>query len=102
MARYIAKNIVAAELADRCEVQLSYAIGLSEPIALWLDTLGTEKVKKTELYNAVLNSVDLRPFAIIKKFGLTAPIFSKVSCYGHFGSNASTMPWERTDLNISF
>jgi len=101
MARYIAKNIVAACLADKCEVQLSYAIGLSEPIALRLDTFGTEKVKNDELYCAVLNSVDLRPFAIIKKFGLTAPIFSRVSCYGHFGSNASMMPWESTDLPLS-
>ena len=101
MARYIAKNIVALKLADKCEVQLSYGIGLAEPIAVRIDTFGTEKVSKYSLYDAVLNSVDLRPAAIIQKFGLTAPIFSKVSCYGHFGNNASMMPWERTDLSIT-
>lgn len=100
MARYIAKNIVAAKLADKCEVQISYAIGLADPIALRLDTFGTEKININSLYRAILNSVDLRPAAIIGKFGLNAPIFSKVSCYGHFGSNASMMPWEQTDLAI--
>lgn len=100
MTRYIAKNVVAAKLADKCEVQLSYAIGLAEPISMGLDTFGTEKVGKSALYQAVLNAVDLRPAAMIRKFGLTAPIFSRVSCYGHFGSNASRMPWERTDLEI--
>ena len=100
MARYIAKNVVAAGLADKCEVQLSYAIGLAEPIALRLDTFGTEKIRREELYDRVWTAVDLRPFAIIQKFGLTAPVFSKVSCYGHFGSNARTMPWEQTDLSL--
>jgi len=101
MARYLAKNIVASNLAETCEVQLSYAIGLSEPISVRIDTFGTEKVEKDRLYKAVLNATDLRPAAIIRKFCLTDPIFSRVSCYGHFGNNASRMPWERTDLSIA-
>ena len=100
MARYIAKNIVAQGLADRCEVQLSYAIGLANPMALRIDTFGTEKLASEKLYEVVSRSVDARPMAIIRKFGLTEPIFSKVSCYGHFGSNAKEMPWEKTDLKF--
>lgn len=101
MARYIAKNIVASELADRCEVQLGYAIGLAEPVSFRIDTFGTEKAKKEAIYDAVTRAVDMRPMAIIEKFGLTNPIFSRVSCYGHFGSNAADMPWEKTDLVLS-
>ena len=101
LARYIAKNIVAADLADRCEVQLAYAIGLAEPVSFRLDTFGTERLKKDDIYNAVLRAVDMRPMAIMEKFGLMNPIFSRVSCYGHFGSNAADMPWERTDLQLS-
>ena len=101
MARYIAKNIVASGLADRCEVQLGYAIGLAEPVSFRIDTFGTEHVKKDKIYGAVLRTVDMRPMAIIQKFGLTDPIFSHVSCYGHFGSNAADMPWEQTDLVFS-
>ena len=101
MARYIAKNIVASGLADRCEVQLGYAIGLAEPVSFRIDTFGTEHVKKEKIYDAILRSVDMRPMAIIQKFGLTNPVFSRVSCYGHFGSNAADMPWEQTDLLLS-
>ena len=101
MARYIAKNIVASGLADRCEVQLGYAIGLAEPVSFRIDTFGTEHVKKEKIYDAILRSVDMRPMAIIQKFGLTNPVFSRVSCYGHFGSNAANMPWEQTDLLLS-
>ena len=100
MARYIAKNIVAQGLADQCEVQLSYAIGLAEPMSVRIETFGTEKVDRDILSRAVVSSVDMRPAAIIQRFGLTRPIFSKVSCYGHFGSNACMMPWEQTDLQI--
>lgn len=100
MARYIAKNIVAQGFAERCEVQLSYAIGLANPMALRIDTFGTEKIDSEKLYDAVMRSVDARPMAIIRKFGLTEPIFSKVACYGHFGSNAKDMPWEQTDLKF--
>lgn len=101
LARYIAKNIVAADLADRCEVQLGYAIGLAEPVSFRLDTFGTEHVKKRDIYDAILRTVDMRPMAIIQKFTLTDPIFSRVACYGHFGSNAADMPWELVDLNLS-
>ena len=100
MARYIAKNIVAQGLAGRCEVQLSYAIGLAEPMSVRIETFGTEKVDGGTLSRAIRNSVDMRPAAIIQRFGLTRPIFSNVSCYGHFGSNACLMPWEQTDLRI--
>lgn len=100
LARYIAKNIVAQGLADRCEVQLSYAIGLAEPMTVGIETFGTGKVERDALNRAIQNSVDMRPAAIIRRFGLTRPIFSPLSCYGHFGSNASRMPWEQTDLKI--
>ena len=97
MARYIAKNVVAAGLADRCEVQLSYAIGVAEPVSVLVDTFGTEKVAKEKIQELV-SGVDMRPAAIIKRFDLRSPNFSKVSCYGHFGTNAKDMPWEKTDL----
>lgn len=100
MARYIAKNIVASHLADRCEVQLSYAIGLAAPVSLLIDTFGTEQVPLSSIYTAVNRAVDLRPAAIIRRFGLDRPIYSRVSCYGHFGSNALLMPWEQTDLEL--
>lgn len=100
MARYIAKNIVAHGMADQCEVQLSYAIGLAEPMSVRIETFGTEKVDRSTLNRAIRNSVDMRPAAIIQRFGLTRPIFSNVSCYGHFGSNACLMPWEQADLKI--
>ncbi|MBS5111541.1 MAG: methionine adenosyltransferase [Coprobacillus cateniformis] len=98
MARYIAKNIVASGLAEECEVQLSYAIGLAQPVSLYIDTYQSEKVPQSEIYQTILNLVDLRPAAIIKRFQLNQPIYSKVACYGHFGNNASAMPWEQTDL----
>ena len=100
MARYIAKNVVFAGLADACEVQLSYSIGLAEPVSIRIDTFGTETIDREALTQAVLRSVDCRPAAIIERFGLRRPIFSAVSCYGHFGANASTMPWEATDLEF--
>ena len=99
-ARYMAKNIVAAGLAERCEVQLSYAIGLSEPMSVRVDTFGTGVASDETICAAMRDIVDLRPEAIIRRFGLRAPIYSRVSCYGHFGSNAAKMPWEKTDLAI--
>ena len=98
MARFIAKNIVAAGLADRCEIQLSYAIGLSEPISLLIDTFGTEKIPVEEIQKLVADSVDLRPATIIERFSLRSPIYSRVACYGHFGENAKDMPWEQVNL----
>lgn len=100
MARYIAKNIVAQGFADECEVQLSYAIGLAEPMAIRIETFGSEKTGLSELYQQVLGLVDARPEAIIQQFNLRSPCFSKVSCHGHFGSNASQMPWEAVNLPL--
>jgi len=98
MARYMAKNIVAAGLADHCEIQLSYAIGLSNPMSVRVDTFDTGVLDEELIQSFLTANVDLRPAMIIKKFNLTAPQFSKVSCYGHFGSNANDLPWEQTDL----
>jgi S-adenosylmethionine synthetase len=98
MARYIAKNIVKAGLANRCEVQLSYAIGLSEPISLLIDTFGTGEVSPETISNWITAHVDLRPAAIIDRFRLCRPCYQALACHGHFGANASEMGWERTDL----
>ncbi len=98
MARYIAKNIVAAGLADRCEVQLAYAIGLAEPVSLWIDTAGTAKVDEEALIHAIQWETDLRPAAITRKFHLTEPKYEKIACYGQFGTNALEYGWEQTDL----
>ena len=98
LTRYLAKNVVAAGLADRCEVQLSYAIGVAQPVSLLIDTFGTESVPVRRIRELMLDTVDMRPAAIIHRFGLRTPIYGRVSCYGHFGENAKEMPWERTDL----
>ena len=98
MARYMAKNIVAAGMAEECEVQLSYAIGLAEPLSIRVDTFGTGTLSNARLCKLISSAVDPRPAAIIRRFSLTSPFFSRVSCYGHFGSNALVMPWESTDL----
>ncbi|MGN0773871.1 MAG: methionine adenosyltransferase [Candidatus Ventricola sp.] len=98
LARYLAKNVVAAGLADRCEVQLSYAIGVAQPVSLLVDAFGTETMPVPEIRRLLLDTVDMRPAAIIRRFGLRAPIYSRVSCYGHFGENAKETPWEQTDL----
>ena len=98
MARYMAKNIVAAGLADRCEVQLSYAIGLSDPMSVRIDTFDTARVDEAIIRSMLNAYADPRPAAIIQKFNLTAPQYSKVACYGHFGSNAAELPWEQTDI----
>lgn len=98
LARYLAKNIVAADLAEACEIQLSYAIGLAEPTSIFIETFGTEKVEKQVLLSLLSSHTDLRPAAIIDLFRLKSPVFSSVSCYGHFGSNAADMLWEQTDL----
>ncbi len=97
MARYIAKNIVAAGLADRCEIQLSYAIGSREPISLFIDTFGTSKVSPHKIYEVVKRQFDLTPGGIIKQLDLRKPIYSKTACYGHFGRNEPEFTWERTD-----
>jgi len=98
MARYIAKNIVKAGLASKCEVQLSYAIGLSEPVSVFVDTFGTGKISSERIAGWVVKHIDMRPAMITKRFGLRRPIYHAISCYGHFGENAKDMPWEKTDV----
>ncbi|HCG75421.1 methionine adenosyltransferase [Staphylococcus caprae] len=96
-ARYVAKNIVAAELADQCEVQLAYAIGVAEPVSISIDTFGTGKVSEAELVEAVRNHFDLRPAGIIKMLDLKQPIYKQTAAYGHFGRTDVLLPWEKLD-----
>ena len=96
-ARYVAKNIVAAELADQCEVQLAYAIGVAEPVSISIDTFGTGKVSEAELVEAVRNHFDLRPAGIIKMLDLKQPIYKQTAAYGHFGRTDVLFPWEKLD-----
>ncbi|MBQ5390234.1 MAG: methionine adenosyltransferase [Clostridia bacterium] len=97
-ARYIAKNVVAAGLASRCEVQIAYAIGVAKPVSVMVDTFGTGKVSDAKISDAVNALVDLRPAAIIKKFDLRRPIYKQVAAYGHMGREDLDMPWEKVDL----
>ncbi|MBQ5362807.1 MAG: methionine adenosyltransferase [Clostridia bacterium] len=97
-ARYIAKNVVAAGLADQCEVQVAYAIGVAKPVSVMIDTFGTAKVDEDKISEAVLRHVDLRPAAIIKRFDLRRPIYSAVAAYGHMGREDVDAPWEAKDL----
>lgn len=96
-ARYVAKNIVAAELADKCEVQLAYAIGVAEPVSIAIDTFGTGKVGEAQLVEAVRNHFDLRPAGIIKMLNLKQPIYKQTAAYGHFGRTDVLLPWEKLD-----
>ena len=97
-ARYVAKNIVAAGLADKCEVQLAYAIGVAKPVSVMIDTFGTGKVDEEKISDAVSKLFDFRPAAIIKRFDLRRPIYSPVAAYGHMGREDVNMPWEQTDM----
>lgn len=96
-ARWVAKNIVAAKLAKKCEIQLSYAIGVTEPTSLFIETFGTSKVSDETLIQAVEKVFDLRPSAIIKELDLLKPIYQQVAAYGHFGRNDLDLPWEQTN-----
>ncbi len=96
-ARYVAKNIVAAGIADRCEIQLSYAIGVAEPTSIMLDTFGTGKLSDEELVTIICKHFDLRPAGIIKMLDLRKPIYKQTAAYGHFGRLDLDLPWERTD-----
>lgn len=96
-ARYVAKNIVAAGLADRCEVQLAYAIGVAHPVSVMVDTFGTGKVDESVLSDAIAKVFDLRPAAIIKTLELRNPIYRKLAAYGHMGREDLGVAWERTD-----
>lgn len=101
MLRYLAKHIVAANLADKVELQLSYAIGVSKPVSLFIETFNTEKVDKALIYELIDNNFDLRPRAIINKLELTKPIYAKTASYGHFGENTKDLSFEQlNDLEI--
>jgi S-adenosylmethionine synthetase len=97
MARYIAKNIVAAGLAEQCEIQISYAIGVAQPISVLVNSFGTGKISDEELMALVLKNFDMRPKAIIDGLGLLKPIYRKTACFGHFGREDMDFPWEKTD-----
>ena len=96
-ARYVAKNIVAAGLADRCEVQLAYAIGVAKPVSVLVDTFGTNKVDEEKIAKAVLDNFDLRPAGIIRELDLRRPIYKQTAAYGHFGRTDLDLPWEKLD-----
>ena len=96
-ARYVAKNIVAAGLAKKCEVQLSYAIGVAQPTSVMVDTFGTSSLSNEELVNIIREHFDLRPAGIIKMLDLRRPIYKQTAAYGHFGRNDLDLPWERLD-----
>jgi len=98
MVRYIAKNIVAAGLASRCEIEIAYAIGVAHPVSILVDTFGTGKLADEELEAIVRRVFDLRPAAIIEKLGLRQPMYRQTAAYGHFGRTDVDLPWERTDM----
>jgi S-adenosylmethionine synthetase len=95
--RWVAKNVVAAGLARRCEVQVAYAIGKAQPVGLFVETFGTETVPVAKIQDAVLATFDLRPAAIIRDLELLRPIYKLTSAYGHFGRELPEFAWERTD-----
>ena len=97
MARYVAKNIVAAGLADKCEVQLSYAIGVAKPTSVSVDCFGTNKIPEEKIMQLVIDNFDMRPRAIIEHLNLRRPIYRKTASYGHFGRNDDDFTWEKTD-----
>jgi S-adenosylmethionine synthetase len=97
MARYIAKNVVAAGLADQCEIQISYAIGVAQPVSVLINTYGTGKISDDEIMKLVLKTFDMRPKAIIDQLQLLRPIYRKSACFGHFGREDVAFPWEQTD-----
>jgi len=97
MARYVAKNIVAAGLAERCEIQVSYAIGVAEPTSITVETFGTCKLSEDRLVQIVRDHFDLRPKGLINQLGLLKPIYQPTASYGHFGRTEETFSWERTD-----
>ncbi|WP_130805931.1 methionine adenosyltransferase [Senegalia massiliensis] len=96
-ARYVAKNVVAANLAKKCEVQLAYAIGVAEPVSIMVDTFGTGKIEEEKIEKLIRKHFDLRPAAIIKNLDLRRPIYRQTAAYGHFGRTDIDLPWEKTD-----
>lgn len=101
MARYVAKNIVSAGLANKCEVQVAYAIGVAEPVSIMIDTFGTGKVDEEEIEARVRKVFDMRPAGIVKTLDLKKPVYRKTAAYGHFGRNEPGFTWERTDKAAS-
>ncbi|MDI6801191.1 MAG: methionine adenosyltransferase [Thermodesulfovibrionales bacterium] len=97
MARYIAKNLIAAGIADRIEVQIAYAIGVPEPVSIFVDTFGTGKIDDKKIISTIKKNFDLTPKAIIEQLNLRRPIYKKTAAYGHFGRNDEDLTWERTD-----
>ena len=96
-ARYVAKNIVAAGLAKKCEIQLSYAIGVAHPTSIMVDTFGTGKISNEKLVDMIRENFDLRPAGIIEMLNLRRPIYKQTAAYGHFGRTDLDLPWEKTD-----
>jgi S-adenosylmethionine synthetase len=97
MARYIAKNVVAAGLADKCEVQIAYAIGIAEPVSIMVDTFGTGNIAEEKIEDKIRKSFDMRPAEIIKMLDLKRPIYKRTAAYGHFGRNEPCFTWEKID-----
>lgn len=100
MARYVAKNIVAAGIADKCCIELAYAIGVAEPVSIYVDTYGTAKTSNENIAKLIRDRVDLRPGAIIEYFDLLRPIYRQTAAYGHFGRDDIDLPWEKIDENL--
>jgi S-adenosylmethionine synthetase len=96
-ARYVAKNIVAAGIADRCEIQLAYAIGIANPVSIMVDTFGTGKIPDEQIIDLIRANFDLRPAAIIRNLKLRRPIYKRTAAYGHFGRNEEEFTWEKID-----
>ena len=97
MARYIAKNIVASKIAERCQIQLSYAIGVAKPVSILVDTFGTSTVSNDKIVKAIEENFNLTPKGIITSLDLLRPIYKQTAAYGHFGRNDLDLPWERLD-----
>ncbi len=97
-ARWVAKNIVAAGLADKCEIQVSYAIGVAKPLSIFVETFGTAKIPEEKIEEIIMKEFDLRPAYIIEKLGLRKPIYKQTAAYGHFGRNDLDLPWEKLDM----
>ena len=97
LARYVAKNIVAAGIADRCELQLSYAIGVAEPTSISVETFGTGRISDDKIVELIRNHFELRPKGLIQMLGLLRPIYRQTAAYGHFGREEPTFTWEQTD-----
>jgi S-adenosylmethionine synthetase len=100
MARYVAKNIVAAGLAEKCEVQIAYAIGVAEPISIMVETFATGKMPEEQIEGLVRKNFDMRPAGIIRTLDLKRPIYQPTAAYGHFGRNNSTFTWEKADRHL--